>query len=92
MVRLFMSSKNDFGTSLHHVFCAMPGVVLRSPDSVAKLQAQLVLLPARTLCPRARSDCEPLPFPPWVAFLEEEAGTPARSPSVKLLSTCRCRL
>ena len=82
MVRSFMSSKNDFGTSSHHVFCAMPGVVLRSPDSVAKLQAQSVLLPARTLCPRARSDCGLLRFPLWVALLEEEAGP-------RLLALCK---
>ena len=70
----------------------MPRVVLRSSDSVAKHQAQLVLLPVENTVSTMWSECEPLPFSLLVTSLEEEAGTTTCSPFVKLLSRCRCRL
>lgn len=69
----------------------MPRVVLRSPNSVAKHQAQLVLLPMKHCVNRVWSECSrPLPFSLLVTSLEEEAGTTTCSPFVKLLSRCRC--
>lgn len=70
----------------------MPRVVLRSPDSVAKHQAQLVLLPMENTVSAECGPNEPLPFSLLVTSLEEEAGTTTCSPFVKLLSRCRCRL